>query len=261
MQNIAAITGGAGGIGEATAVRLIEAGWQVVLLDRDADTAASVAQRLGCRSHPIDVTDRASIEAAADFIDREVGPCTGLVAAAAIFENPQAPEDQDPAAWRAVMQTNVDGTYWTATAFGRRMVERRRGAIVTLGSMVGMNSSPLFAYGTSKAAIASFSAGLAVAWGHSGVRVNCVSPGPTLTPALAASYARGERDPVARLKFTALGRQILPPEVANAIAFLMSDQASAITGVELPVDGGIMAAQLWSLYGGVPGASQPHDTI
>lgn len=255
MDKIAAITGGAGGIGQATAASLIEKGWAVVLLDRDADATAAVAARLGCLSHPIDVSSRDNIEAAAAFVDREVGPCTGLVAAAAVFENPQAPEDQDPEAWRAIMQTNVDGTFWTATAFGRRMVERKRGAIVTLGSMVGMNSSPLFAYGTSKAAIASFSAGLAVAWGHSGVRVNCVSPGPTLTPALAASYARGERDPVARLRFTALGRQILPPEVANSIAFLISDQASAITGVELPVDGGIMAAQLWSLYGGVPGVA------
>ena len=255
MQNIAAIKGGAGGIGEACAVRLIEMGWTVVLLDRDEAAAATVAARLGCLSHAIDVGSRDSIEAAADFVDREVGPCSGLVAAAAIFENPHAPEDQDPDAWRAILQTNIDGTYWTATAFGRRMVERKRGSIVTLGSMVGMNSSPLFAYGTSKAAIASFSAGLAVAWGRSGVRVNCVSPGPTLTPALAASYARGERDPVARLRFTALGRQVLPEEVANVIAFLMSDQASAVTGIELPVDGGIMAAQLWSLYGGVPGAA------
>lgn len=254
MQNIAAITGGAGGIGEATAVRLIQEGWTVVLLDRDAGVAAETAARLGCLSYPIDVTSRDSIEAAAEFVETEVGPCNGLVAAAAIFENPHAPEDQDPAAWRAIMQTNTDGTFWTAVAFGRRMVERKRGAIVTLGSMVGMNSSPLFAYGTSKAAIASMSASLAVAWGRSGVRVNCVSPGPTLTPALAASYERGERDPVQRLRYTALGRQVMPEEVANPIAFLLSDQASAITGIELPVDGGIMAAQLWSLYGGVPEA-------
>jgi len=254
MNKIAAITGGAGGIGEATATQLLGAGWTVVLLDRDAELAAATADRLGCRSRGIDVTSRDSIEAAVDFVEREVGPCTGLVATAAVFENPHAPEDQDPELWRRVMQTNVDGTFWTATAFGRRMVERRHGAIVTLGSMVGMNSSPLFAYGTSKAAIASMSASLAVAWGRSGVRVNCVSPGPTLTPALAASYARGERDPVARLRFTALGRQIMPDEVAAPIAFLLSDQSSAITGIELPVDAGIMAAQLWSLYGGVPDA-------
>lgn len=254
MQNIAAITGGAGGIGEATAVRLIQEGWTVILLDRDAGVAAETAARLGCLSYPIDVTSRDSIEAAAEFVETEAGPCNGLVAAAAIFENPHAPEDQDPAAWRAIMQTNMDGTFWTAVAFGRRMVERKRGAIVTLGSMVGMKSSPLFAYGTSKAAIASMSASLAVAWGRSGVRVNCVSPGPTLTPALAASYERGERDPVQRLRYTALGRQVMPEEVANPIAFLLSDQASAITGIELPVDGGIMAAQLWSLYGGVPEA-------
>ncbi len=255
MTNVVAITGGAGGIGEACAIRLLRDGWQVVLLDRDAAAAAAVAERLGCHSHAIDVSNRDSIEAAAEWVDREVGPCTGLIAAAAMFENPHAPEDTDPDAWRAIMQTNVDGTFWSATAFGRRMVERGRGSIVTLGSMVGMNSSPLFAYGTSKAAIASLSASLAVAWGRSGVRVNCVSPGPTLTPALAASYARGERDPVARLKFTALGRIVDPPEVANVIAFLLSDEASAVTGIEMPVDAGIMATQLWSLYGGAPGAA------
>lgn len=257
MNDIVAITGGAGGIGEATARRLIEDGKTVVLLDYDADAAKRVADRLGCHAGVIDVTDRLSIEAAAERIEREIGPVTGLVCGAAVFENPHAPGETDPELWSRVMETNLSGTFWTATTFGRRMVERRKGSVVTLGSMVGMGSSPLFAYGTSKAGIASVSASLAVAWGRSGVRVNCVSPGPTLTPALAASYERGERDPVARLKFTALGRIADPHEVANVIAFLLSDQASAVTGIEMPVDCGIMAAQIWSLYNGVPEPAQP----
>lgn len=256
MSGIVVITGGAGGIGEATATRLIAEGATVVLLDYDAEAAQAVAGRLGCHAGAIDVTDRVGIEAAAEWVEREIGPVTGLVCGAAVFENPHAPEDTDPRLWQRVMDTNLSGTFWTVTAFGRRMAERRKGSVVTLGSMAGMGSSPLFAYGTSKAAIASVSASLAVAWGRSGVRVNCVSPGPTLTPALAASYARGERDPVARLKYTALGRIADPHEVANVIAFLLSDQASAVTGIEMPVDCGIMAAQIWSLYNGVPEPGQ-----
>jgi NAD(P)-dependent dehydrogenase (short-subunit alcohol dehydrogenase family) len=93
----------------------------------------------------------------------------------------------------------------------------------------------------------------AVAWGRRNIRVNCVCPGPTRTPAVEASYARGERSPELMVRQTALGRLVRPEEVANAISFLLSDEASAITGVELSVDSGTLATQLWSLYGGVPG--------
>ena len=87
--------------------------------------------------------------------------------------------------------------------------------------------------------------------------MNCVCPGPTRTPAVEASYARGERDPTTMIKQTALGRLVAPAQVANAIAFLLSDEAGAITGIELPVDAGVLATQLWGLYGGVP---QPADS-
>jgi NAD(P)-dependent dehydrogenase (short-subunit alcohol dehydrogenase family) len=92
----------------------------------------------------------------------------------------------------------------------------------------------------------------AVSWGRQGIRVNCVCPGPTRTPAVEASYARGERDPGTMIAQTALGRLVEPAQVANAVAFLLSDEAGAITGIELPVDSGTLAAQLWHLYGGVP---------
>ena len=256
MNRIVVITGGAGGIGEATARHLISEGAKVVLLDHGLDRTKATAARLGCHADQLDVTDQGAIHEVAAKIEMDIGPVTGLVCGAAVFENPHAPEDTDPMLWQKVMDTNLSGTFWTATAFGKRMAARRYGAIVTLGSMVGMASSPLFAYGTSKAGIASVSASLAVAWGRSGVRVNCVSPGPTLTPALLASYERGERDPVARLRYTALGRMADPEDVANAIGFLLSDKAAAITGIELPVDCGIMAAQVWSLYNGVPEPEQ-----
>jgi len=96
----------------------------------------------------------------------------------------------------------------------------------------------------------------AVAWGRRGIRVNCVCPGPTRTPAVEASYARGERNPDTMIRQTALGRLVMPEQVANAIAFLLSEDAGAITGIELPVDSGTLATQLWGLYGGVPGPAQ-----
>lgn len=254
---VAAITGGAGGIGEATVERLRRDGWQVVVLDRDVDQARAVAERHGAIAHDIDLADARSIDHAADWVEREVGPCQGLVAVAAHLENPHMPEAQDAAEWEAIIRVNLTGTFRTLTAFGKGMIARGSGSIVTIGSITAFNSSPLQAYGPSKAAILNMSRNFAVAWGRRGIRVNCVCPGPTRTPAVEASYARGERDPTTMIKQTALGRLVAPAQVANAIAFLLSDEAGAITGVELPVDAGVLATQLWGLYGGVP---QPADS-
>jgi NAD(P)-dependent dehydrogenase (short-subunit alcohol dehydrogenase family) len=129
------------------------------------------------------------------------------------------------------------------------MLKRRQGAIVTIGSLAGMGVVPVNSYGTSKAGVIHLSRNLAVDWGRRNVRVNCISPGPVRTPTIEASYARGERNPIRMEQQTALGRLVRPEEVANAVAFLLSDRASAITGVNLPVDAGVLAAQLSNLYG------------
>jgi NAD(P)-dependent dehydrogenase (short-subunit alcohol dehydrogenase family) len=250
---IAAVTGGAGGIGEATVQRLRQDGWQVAVLDLDPDNAKRVAERYGALACPIDIGNAASIDAAAAFVERELGPSSALAALAAHLENPHAPQHQDMQEWDDIVRVNLTGTFRTLTAFGRAMRERRNGAIVTVGSITAFNSSPLQAYGPTKAAILNMTRNFAVAWGRSGVRVNCVCPGPTRTPAVEASYARGERNPEIMIRQTALGKLVRPEDVANAIAFLLSDQAAAITGIDLPVDSGTLATQLWSLYGGVPG--------
>nr|WP_295467518.1 SDR family oxidoreductase [Mesorhizobium sp.] len=253
---VAVVTGGAGGIGEACVARLRADGWQVVVLDRNMDFAREVAARHGAIAREIDLADTSSIDAAAAWVEREVGPCSALAAVAAHLENPHMPEKQDEAEWDAILRVNLTGTFRTLTAFGAGMLERGQGSIVTVGSITAFNSSPLQAYGPTKAAIINMSRNFAVAWGRRGVRVNCVCPGPTRTPAVEASYARGERNPDTMIRQTALGRLVKPEQVANAIAFLLSEDAGAITGIELPVDAGTLATQLWSLYGGVPGAAQ-----
>lgn len=251
-ERVAAVTGGAGGIGEACVARLRRDGWTVAVLDRNMDLAREVAARHGAVAREIDLADAGSIDEAARWAERELGPVSALAAVAAHLENPHMPQAQDFAEWEAILRVNLTGTFRTLTAFGAGMLERGAGSVVTVGSITAFNSSPLQAYGPTKAAIINMSRNFAVAWGRSGIRVNCVCPGPTRTPAVEASYARGERNPDTMIRQTALGRLVMPEQVANAIAFLLSEDAGAITGIELPVDSGTLATQLWGLYGGVP---------
>ncbi len=252
LAKVAVVTGGAGGIGAACAVALARDGWRVVVCDIDGRRAEEVAQRVGGVARTLDIADREAVEDTARWVETEVGPCAALVACAAQLENPHRPEDQSPDEWQRIVDVNLSGSFYTCRAFGERMVARSEGAIVTIASITALGSSPLVAYGPAKAAVVAMTRNLAVAWGRRGVRVNCVAPGPTLTPAVAASHARGERDPQAMIQATALGRLVLPHEVAAPVAFLLSDAAAAITGVVLPVDAGVLVSGLWNLYGGVP---------
>ena len=251
-NRVAAITGGAGGIGAATVARMRAAGWQVAILDRDMDLARKVAAQTGGVAHEIDLADGTSIQAAADWVEANMGPVEALACVAAHLENPHNPQDQDEDEWDAILKVNLTGTFKTLNAFGNPMRTRGKGSIVTVGSITATNSSPLMGYGPTKAGIINMTRNFAVAWGREGVRLNVVHPGPTRTPAVEASYERGERSPDVMIRQTALGRLVMPEQVASAIHFLLSDEAGAITGIELPVDSGTLATGLWSLYGGVP---------
>lgn len=247
---VAVVTGGAGGIGAATVRHLAAAGWRVAVLDRDAAAAAALASEVDGLAIEVDISSRAQMSAAAARVAAALGPCTGLVAGAAHLENPHAPEHQDADEWDRILATNLTGTFLTLQLFGQHMLALGRGSIVTLGSITALNSSPLVAYGPTKAGIVAMTRNFAVAWGRKGVRVNCVCPGPTRTPAAEASYARGERDPEVMRRQTALGRLVRPDEVADVVGWLLSSRSSAVTGATIPVDSGVLASQLWNLYGG-----------
>jgi NAD(P)-dependent dehydrogenase (short-subunit alcohol dehydrogenase family) len=125
------------------------------------------------------------------------------------------------------------------------------GSIVNIASVAGMVSGPLHSYGPAKAAVISLTECLAAEWGGAGVRVNSVSPGFTLTPALERGIDHQVMAPNAMSGAAAMRRLLKPEEIAAGICFLASDLASGITGVNLPVDAGYLVGTPWAAYGGL----------
>ena len=253
---VAVVTGGARGIGEATAALLAQGGARVVILDRDEKVGAETAKRLGGAAYALDVTDAEATEALAERIEREVGPVGLLLTAAGITQPPVPPEELSLAQWRSVIDVDLTGTWLSCLGFGRRMAKRGAGSICTIASIIGLRSAPLHAYGPAKAGVISMTQNLASEWGPFGVRVNTVAPGYTRTPLLQAEVDAGRRDPALLEASAALQRMIEPEEVGRAIRFLLSDEASAITGVCLPIDAGWLTAGSWQSYGGLRGANR-----
>ena len=248
------ILGGANGIGAACAHLLFARGWQVVVADIDAAAAETTAAACGGTAVRVDVLDEHSIEAAAGEIEVRTGPIYGLVNAAAIFA-PQMPPEQLPMeTWDRIVDSAYRGTYVACVAFGRRMAGHGAGAIVNISSMVGQRPNHGHAYYSAKAAVNMLTEGMAGEWGRSGVRVNAVSPGFVAVPRMVANIRDGKRYAISPAEMSALGRLVEPAEVAESIAFLLSDRASAITGANLAVDAGVLATNGWLVHGGVPAA-------
>lgn len=253
--SVVVITGGASGIGAACARRFAGAGGQrVVILDRNAAAARSVAEEIGGAALVLDVTDAAAVDAAVAEVETGIGPVATLVACAGIVQDPAPPHKLPQASFDQVLDVNLRGTYLPCAGFGTAMARRGGGAIVAIASVAGMRSMPLHAYAPAKAAVISLVESLAGEWGRAGVRVNAVSPGYTLTPALQEQIDRGNRDPARLRELTALGALVTPEDVAEAVAFLASPAARMITGVNLPVDAGWLVAGSWQTFGGVRAA-------
>jgi NAD(P)-dependent dehydrogenase (short-subunit alcohol dehydrogenase family) len=249
---VAVVTGGASGIGAACCRLLAERGARVVVADRDTARAQALAAELRSTALTLDVTSRDANEAAAAEVEAGLGPVDLLVTSAGIIQRPVRAEAMTEAEVEQVVRVDQIGTWNSAVAFGTRMARRGHGAIVTIASIAGMRSMPLHAYSPAKAAVIEMTRCLAAEWGRSGVRVNAVSPGYTLTPALGAAIAAGERDPTLLEQSSALGRMVTPEDIAEAVAFLASDAARSISGVNLPVDAGWLVAPSWGAYGGLP---------
>jgi len=252
-KRVAVITGGSSGIGEATARRLAADGCAVAILDVNRSAGEAVAKSIAGRFYACDVADAKAVDAVAGQIEKDTGSADILVTSAGLIPNSEAIMDMDMAAHDRMWQVNYNGTIHACRAFARQMIPRKRGAIVTLGSINSRLPLPLPAYNPGKAAIERLTQLLAVELGRHGIRVNSVGPTYTMTPPLRAKVEKGERDLNKIMDVHALARLPEPADIADAIAYLCSDQAKAITGVLLPVDAGWLAAVSYRTYaGGVP---------
>lgn len=257
MSKVALITGGASGIGEASARKFASDGYHVAILDRDAERGREVARSIGDVAHffSCDVGNPDAIHQAVDGTARALGRLDACVAAAGILETPSTILDMDPEQHDRLWQINYNGTVHTCRAVGKIMSKQGSGALVTLGSINSFVPLPLAAYCPSKTAILRLTEMLAVELGRFGIRVNGVAPTYVMTPAIKARIESGERDPQVIRDSNALGVLVEPEDIANVIHFLCSDLARAVSGQMLPVDAAHMAkTQYHAFAGGVPWA-------
>lgn len=239
------VTGAASGIGRATALLLAEAGAAVGVADANAEGAAAVAAEIGklggrALAQGFDVRDVAATDAAFTLIEQQLGPIDGLVTCAGISRPMPAasmPEDL----WDLVIGVNLKGTFVSCQAAGRRMIERGRGAIVTIASTSSLVGHPgRVHYCASKAGVVGMMRDLAIEWGSHGVRVNAVGPSATDTPMIRNGIPAGFVSEVMEDR-TPLGRLCQPEEIASVCLFLLSDLASFMTGSLVMADGGLTA--------------------
>ena len=239
------VTGGAGGIGMATAARFLEEGSRVAVLDRDDEALIRVKGDLPEVSCCINADVSKANEVARAFaeLDEVIGGLDVLINNAGISIHHRF-MDITPQEWREVMGVNLDGVFLVAQEAARRMLVGDGGVILNMGSTNGLVGYPFYAdYNASKAGVIELTRSMALELAP-GVRVNAVCPGFILTPMQEAEYTSEMRR--AFESKVPLGRLGKPEEVAALFAFLASDEASYITGQYFVIDGGEIAGGLAS---------------
>jgi NAD(P)-dependent dehydrogenase (short-subunit alcohol dehydrogenase family) len=239
---VAFLTGAGSGIGRAAAVELGSRGYRVVVTDRTLERAEETARLLpGALARPLDVRDPHAVAATITAAIEEAGRVDVLVNNAGI-NSPHTILDTPPELWDDVFAVNIRGMFLCSRAVLPHMIARGSGAIVntaSASSLVGMVER--VAYGASKGAVLSFTRCLALDHVRQGIRVNCVCPGSIDTP-WVERLTEASDDPDSTLadivERQPMGRLGTAEEIAKAIAYLASDDASYVTGTALVVDGG-----------------------
>jgi NAD(P)-dependent dehydrogenase (short-subunit alcohol dehydrogenase family) len=245
---VAVVTGAASGLGRAAAIGLAAEGARVVLFDRDAaGLAETEAACPGAVSVVGDVTSAADHDRVAAAA-QPLGTVSLLATAAGILGPAKPLAEVSEAEWDGLFAVNVKGTWLAVRALLPQMLAAKRGAIVTYASGAGLSGNPTMpAYSASKGAVVLLTRSIAACHTADGIRANTVCPGPIETPMLRETFAQaGDAAAIAAREaaFRArnpMGRFGTAAEVTEAVLFLLSDAASYITGVALPVDGGKLA--------------------
>jgi NAD(P)-dependent dehydrogenase (short-subunit alcohol dehydrogenase family) len=251
----AVITGGASGIGLATARRLAAEGARVVIADLDEKAGNAAAEEVGGLFVATDVTDREQVEALFQTTVDHYGSLDLAFNNAGI-----SPPDDDSIldtgieAWRKVQEVNLTSVYLCCKAAIPHMLRQhketgRKGSIINTASFVALlgAATSQISYTASKGAVLAMSRELGVQFAREGIRVNALCPGPVNTPLLQELFAKDPERAARRLVHIPVGRFADPEEIAAAVAFLGSDDASFITASSFVVDGGISGAYVTPL--------------
>ncbi|MFE6780497.1 3-oxoacyl-ACP reductase [Streptomyces sp. NPDC057702] len=246
----AVITGAGSGIGLATARRLAGEGARVVCADIDERAGKAVAQEVGGLFVEVDVTDQDQVEAAFQTAYDTYGSVDVAFNNAGI----SPPEDDsilttDLAAWQRVQQVNLTSVYLCCKAALPYMRAQGRGSIINTASFVAVMGAATsqISYTASKGGVLAMSRELGVQFAREGIRVNALCPGPVNTPLLKELFAKDPERAARRLVHVPVGRFAEPEEIAAAVAFLASDDASFVNAAEFLVDGGIAGAYVTPL--------------
>ena len=248
LNGTVVVTGGGSGIGRATAERAGREGAAVAIVDRAADNAAETARIVNAAggravAYPCDVGDDAAVTATLQRIGSELGRVTGVVTAAGIFHGPDLRPAHEVSVedFMTVLRVNLVGTFAVIKHALPQLVEGG-GSIVTIASTAAIRGHGYGAgYTASKGGVDALTRLLAVQYGASGVRANCICPGGVDTPMTGGTFATDEAIARARQRVP-IGRYAQARDIGDVAIFLLSDDARYLTGQTVPVEGGATIA-------------------
>ena len=241
-DRVVAVTGSGSGIGRVMAQKFAAEGAKVAVIDWKGEKAEEVAAEIGGTAHAFraDVSKGAEVKTMVKEVASRLGPVDVLVNNAAIADGDDILKIDEPT-WERDVSVVLKSVFLCSQAVLPSMIERRGGVIVNITSVNGLSALGNEAYSAAKAGVINLTQGIAVRYGHHGIRCNAIAPGTIRTPIW---QERIDRDPVVferLVKWYPLGRVGEPEDIANAAMFLASDDAGWITGTVLTVDGGLLA--------------------